>query len=125
MATIITSFDVWAHNLPRIEIYGSEGSLSVPDPNTFGGVVRVKLAKDEAWREVPLTHGTARTAAAWAWPTWRWRSVEGRPHRASGELALHVLDVMESVQEASESGQYVQVRTTCPRPAAMPDTVAG
>ena len=34
---MITSFDVWAHQLPRIEIYGSEGTLSVPDPNTFGG----------------------------------------------------------------------------------------
>ncbi len=43
VATLITSFDVWAHNLPRIEIYGSEGTLSVPDPNTFGGPVKVKL----------------------------------------------------------------------------------
>jgi len=41
VATVITSFDVWAANLPRIEIYGSEGSLSCPDPNTFGGPVRL------------------------------------------------------------------------------------
>ncbi len=57
VATIITSFDVWAANLPCIEIYGSEGSLSVPDPNTFGGPVRIRLAGDKEWREVPLTHG--------------------------------------------------------------------
>ena len=56
VATMIISFDVWAHNLPRIEIYGSEGSLSVPDPNTFGGPVRIRLAGDAEWREVPLTH---------------------------------------------------------------------
>ena len=43
--TIITSFDVWAANLPRIEIYGTEGSLSVPDPNTFGGPVRIRPAR--------------------------------------------------------------------------------
>ena len=57
VATLITSFDVWAANLPRIEIYGSEGSLSVPDPNTFGGPVRIRLAKDRELRDVPLTHG--------------------------------------------------------------------
>ncbi len=125
VATLMMSFDVWAHNLPRIEVYGSEGSLSVPDPNTFGGVVRVKLAKDEAWREVPLTHPHSENSRGLGVSDMALAIVEGRPHRASGELALHVLDLMESVQEASESGQYVQVRTTCPRPAAMPDTVAG
>ena len=44
VGTIITSFDVWAAQLPRIEVYGSAGTLSVPDPNTFGGPVRLRLA---------------------------------------------------------------------------------
>ena len=44
-------FDVWAANLPRIEVYGSEGSLIVPDPNTFGGTVRLRTADDPEWRE--------------------------------------------------------------------------
>src|SRR5438093_11346533 len=57
IGTIITSFDVWAHSLPRIEIYGSEGSLAVPDPNTFGGPVRLRRAGEAEWREMPLTHG--------------------------------------------------------------------
>jgi len=42
VATIVTSFDVWAAEVPRIEIYGSEGTLSLPDPNTFAGPVRVR-----------------------------------------------------------------------------------
>ena len=58
VASLITSFDVWSSNLPRIEIYGSEGSLSVPDPNIFGGVVQVRRAGSDRWSEVPLTHGS-------------------------------------------------------------------
>ena len=50
---------MWNHNLPCIEIYGSEGSLSVPDLNTFGGPVRVRRAGQEDWKEMPLTHSTA------------------------------------------------------------------
>jgi predicted dehydrogenase len=125
VVTTIMSFDIWAHNLPRIEIYGSEGTLGVPDPNTFGGSVRVKLSKDETWREVPLTHPYSENSRGLGASDMALAIREGRPHRASGELALHVLDLMESVQEASESGRYVQVRTTCPRPAAMPDAVVG
>jgi predicted dehydrogenase len=125
VATMVMSFDIWSHNLPRIEIYGSEGTLSVPDPNTFGGVVRIRLAKDEFWRDVPLTHPYSENSRGLGVSDMALAIRDGRPHRASGELALHVLDLMESVQEASDSGQYVRVRTTCARPAAMPDVVPG
>src|SRR5207302_1094262 len=55
--TIITTFDVWAASLPPLEIYGTQGSLSVPDPNGFAGPVRVqRLGELGAWHEVPLTH---------------------------------------------------------------------
>ena len=54
---MITTFDTWHANLPLLEIHGTEGSLSLPDPNTFAGPVRLRLAQDEAWRDVPLTHG--------------------------------------------------------------------
>ena len=43
---------MWAHTLPRIEIYGTEGSLSVPDPNNFGGEVRVRRMGETEWRDV-------------------------------------------------------------------------
>ena len=55
IGTIVTSFDVWASRAPRIEIYGTEGTLSVPDPNNFGGPVVLQRGRDE-WREVSLTH---------------------------------------------------------------------
>ncbi|MBV9852364.1 MAG: Gfo/Idh/MocA family oxidoreductase, partial [Armatimonadetes bacterium] len=55
IGTLATSFDVWAANVPRIEIYGTEGSLDVPDPNTFGGPVRVWQRQTREWRDVPVT----------------------------------------------------------------------
>ena len=54
VATFVMSFDVWHAQLPRIEIYGSEGSLSVPDPNTFGGPVRIRSSADTEWHDVPV-----------------------------------------------------------------------
>lgn len=124
VATVLMSFDIWAHNLPRIEIYGSEGTLSVPDPNTFNGPVRVKLAKDEDWRDVPLTHPYSANSRGLGASDMAQAIVEGRPHRAGGDLAMHVLDLMLAAQEASEAGQYIQVKTVAPRPAPMPENVA-
>lgn len=116
---ILTSFDIWAANLPRIEVYGSEGSLSVPDPNGFGGHVMVRRAGAGEWSEVPLTHsdkvgrgiGVADMAYAITYD---------RPHRVSGELAYHVLEVMDAFERSSESGQHIEM-TSCPsRPALLP-----
>jgi predicted dehydrogenase len=119
VVTFISSFDVWANHLPAIEIYGAEGSLSVPDPNGFGGPVRLFRPENEDWRDLPLTHnphvqrgiGVADMASALR---------SGRPHRASGELAYHVLDVMQSIGEASASGGVVTLASSCARPAALP-----
>ena len=120
VATIITSFDVWAANLPRIEIYGSEGSLSVPDPNTFGGPVRIRLAKDKAWRDVPLTHGYTENSRGLGVADMAGAIREDRPHRASGELAYHVLDVMAAFEDASITGRHVAITSGPPRVAALP-----
>jgi predicted dehydrogenase len=120
VASLLISFDVWAHHLPRLEIYGSEGSLSVPDPNTFGGPVRLKLAGDQEWRDAPLTHGYTENSRGLGASDMALGIAEGRPHRASGQLALHVLDLMESAQEAYETAQYVKLRTSVTRPAPLP-----
>jgi predicted dehydrogenase len=119
VGVIITSFDVAAHVLPNIQVHGSEGSMLVPDPNGFGGPVRVKRVEWNEWREIPLMHPYAEN----------WRGVGvadmaralqgGHPHRASGALAYHVLEVMTSIIE-SEKGRYSNLKTTCARPAPMP-----
>jgi predicted dehydrogenase len=120
VATLITSFDVWAANLPRIEIYGSEGSLSVPDPNTFGGPVRIRQAKDKEWRDVPLTHGYTENSRGLGVADMASAIRAGRPHRASGELAYHVLDVMAAFEEASTAGCHVAITSGPPQVEALP-----
>ena len=119
VGTIVTSFDVWSHNLPRIEIYGSEGSLSVPDPNTFDGPVRVRRAGQQDWHEVPLTH-SADVGRGIGVADMAYGLRSGRPHRASGELAYHVVELMHSFHEASETGSHVMIESQVQRPAALP-----
>lgn len=119
LATMVTSFDVWGHSMPRIEIYGSEGSLSVPDPNTFGGPVRLLRAGSSAWEEVPLTHSdTVRRGIGVA--DMALGIADGTPHRASGELAYHILDVMHSFYDSSDEGHHIQLLSSCEQPAALP-----
>jgi predicted dehydrogenase len=119
VATVITSFDVWASNLPRIEIYGSEGSLSLPDPNTFGGPVRVKSVQDQEWRDVPLLPGRTENSRGLGVSDMAAAIQQDRPHRANGEMGFHVLDLMQSFEEASASGQHIQIQSRCERPAAL------
>jgi len=118
LGTIITSFDVWAHELPWIEVYGTEGTLSVPDPNTFGGPVRIW--RNGEWRQVPLTHRYAENSRGLGVADMAYALRSGRPHRASGELAYHVLDVMQAFHEASQAGKHVELASTCARPAPLP-----
>ncbi len=119
VGTMIMSFDVWSHNLPRIEIYGSEGSLCVPDPNHFRGPVKIRRAGAEDWSEIPLTHSSdVERGIGVADMAYAIRS--GRPHRASGDLAYHVLDVMLAVDDASQSGRHIDIASTVERPAPLP-----
>jgi predicted dehydrogenase len=120
VATIITSFDVWPTELPWIEIYGTEGSLRVPDPNTFGGPVRVRQGRTREWLDVPLTHGSTSNSRGLGPADLATGLRSGRPHRASGALALHVLDTMESILAASDRGTHVELTSTCDRPAPLP-----
>jgi predicted dehydrogenase len=119
IGTIIQSFDVWSHNLPRIEVYGTEGSLVVPDPNGFTGPVMVRRAGAKEWSSVPLTHSdTIGRGIGVADMAYAIRS--GRKHRVSGDLAYHVLDVMCSFEEASKTCKHVDIKSTVAKPAALP-----
>jgi predicted dehydrogenase len=113
------SFDVHGHSHLPIEIYGTDGSLQIPDPNFFGGPVRL-LQKGDRWTDVPLTHGfgdgnyrilgVADMASAIR---------SDRPHRASDEIALHTVEVMEAIVSGGESGNGVPVNSRCERPRAL------
>ena len=120
VGTLITSFDVWASQLPRIEVYGAEGTLSVPDPNTFGGPVHIRRAGSDVWSEVPLTHGYSENSRGLGLADMAAAIRSGRPHRASGELAYHVLDCMQAFLDASDENRHVELASTCERPASLP-----
>ncbi len=119
IGTMLMSFDVYGANLPRIEIYGTTGSLSVPDPNTFGGEVKVKMGRND-WAAVPLTHGYRDNFRGVGASDLASAFLHRRAARASGELARHVVDVMQACLETAERGKAVEIASTAERPAPLP-----
>ncbi len=118
--SITTSFDVWVHRQGNMEIYGSEGSLVVPDPNRFGGTVSLARGRDP-WTDVPLSHGFADGNLRIVGLADFARAIRARrPHRCNGEVAFHVLEVMEAFQESGKARRAVKINSRCERPAALP-----
>jgi len=120
IGTIITSFDVWHATLPRIEIYGTNGSISVPDPNSFGGPVLVRRYNAAQWTEIPLTHGYTENSRGAGVADMAYALQSGRPHRANGELAFHVLEIMHGFHDASREGRHYELSSSCKRPDSLP-----
>lgn len=126
------SWDIWKHARLPIEIYGAEGSLLNPDPNFFGGPTRIS-ARNGDWRDLdlsahPFGAPTRKNNAGGDVADYRMVGVfdlacaiaAGRPHRASGDLALHVLEVMEALERSSVEGRRIRIATICERPAPVP-----
>lgn len=120
IGTIITSFDVWSHQLPHIEVYGTEGTLIAPDPNSFGGPVFMCSAQAREWREVPHTHGFTENSRGMGAADMAHAMRTGHTPRASGELAYHVLDIMEAIHDSSREERHITLSSTCERPAPLP-----
>ena len=130
VGTLVTSFDVAvsagaALNLydaggALLEIQGTTGTVSMPDPNMFGGPVRIRRLGEPGWRDVPLTHAHTGNSRGLGVADLAYALRTGRPHRAHGEMAYHVLDAMHAVLEASRSGQHIILSSTCERPAPLP-----
>ena len=120
VGTIIMSFDVWAAQLPRIEIYGSTGTLSVPDPNTFDGPVKIFRQGDQDWSQVPLTHGYTSNSRGLGVADMAYAIRSGREHRANGQLTYHVLEAMHAFHQASHQEKTITLKSTCRKPAPLP-----
>lgn len=116
---ITTSFDVWHSKLPCIVVHGSEGSMIVPDPNGFGGEIYLRSKTDPDWELKSLTHGFAENSRGLGVLDIAYAIAEDRPHRASGELAFHVLDTMHAFEEASRAGRHVLLESEVAQPKAM------
>lgn len=120
VVAVTTSFDVWQHRHGNMEIYGSEGTLVVPDPNRFGGTVSLAKRR-EPWADVPLSHGFADGNFRILGLADMARAIRaGRPHRCDAALAFHVLEVMEAFGRSSDEGRGVAIESRCERPAPLP-----
>jgi predicted dehydrogenase len=130
--SLSTSWDVWKHRRLPFEIYGTEGSMLVPDPNFFGGTPQI-TERDSDWQELDISahpfrepNRTLRSGAQVA----DYRIIglldmatalrQGRPHRANGDLALHVLEVLDAFERSSVEGRHVMIETPCERPEPLP-----
>jgi len=118
--TVLTSFEVYRHGHSPIEIYGSEGTLQVPDPNTFDGPVRVFRDGYDDWKIAPLSHIYTENSRSIGVADMACAMQSGRKHRANGELANHVLEIMLAFDKSSQLCKKVDLVTTCERPAALP-----
>ena len=118
LVTVIMSFDTQKPQPPLLELHGTDGSLSVPDPNGTGGPVRVFTPGEKDWSEVPLAYppnarmfGVVDMVAG----------IEaGRPHRASGQLALHVLEVMHAFSQSGREDRHIEIVADTDRPTILP-----
>lgn len=123
IGTFVTSFDVQASTLPRIEIYGTEGTLSVPDPNGFGGPVRLKHVNNEEWHEISLACSSVEPGRGLGVAEMALAIEENRPHRANSQVAAHVLDIMQSIHESVVAGRHVSIQTQCEQPELLEENL--
>jgi predicted dehydrogenase len=118
-ATLVASFEAGAHSANELQLHGTDGALALPDPNYFGGALRIKRG-DGDWQDVPYEARGAREARGIGLEDLVLAIAEHRPHRASGRLALHVLDAATSMLRAAAEGRTVEVATRCERPQPLP-----
>lgn len=133
LASFMASWDVQRHQHNPMEIYGTEASLVVPDPNFFGGDCRIGR-RDGDWETV----GPGNLAFAEPnWSTQRETEVanhriigaidmvyairNNRPHRASLEFALHTLEIIEALALSADHHTHVDIESTCERPETVPE----
>ena len=131
IVTIGASWDVASHGHHNIELYGTEGTVYVPDPNFFGGDITITDIAGAKTKVEPWEHpfGKANQDVGGSNPRANYRTAgladmmaaieAGRPARCGLDVALHAVDVMTSLLKAGESGQVLTLSTTCERPAAL------
>jgi predicted dehydrogenase len=145
VGNINMSFDVWRSNLPGIEIYGTEGTLFVPDPNMFEGPVKVFLKKDiipqikagksfmekiiamvgpdsaKHLKVVPLEFPAEKNMRGFGVSDMAQAIMDSRPHRVNGDIAKHVVEAMTAFETCERTDALYQMTTSCDRPMPLPE----
>ena len=132
------SFDVIAHQRNHIELYGSKGSMIVPDPNMFGGSVYVCNKLGNPWKEyktnkmhlgkINIRSQSSRANESPTNANYRGAglaemaySIENKkPNKCNGELSLHVLDIIQSTMKACKTNKPQSIKTSCKKPKSFP-----
>lgn len=122
IGTIITSFDVQATQTPFIEIYGTEGSISVPDPNTFAGPVKLNRKGTDQWVEQELVSKAVENLRGLGIADMAEAILNRRQHRASGNLAFHVLEIMHGFHESASLGKHYEMQSSYTWPELQEET---
>lgn len=121
IGNIIMSFDVYGSTLPRIEIYGTKGTLIVPDPNTFGGEILLKQNFDKEFHTYPLINRFSENSRGIGISDMAYCLISNSSENcASGNLALHVLEIMEKIQESNDIHKEIDLLSFCERPKISP-----
>ena len=116
VSTVTLSFERWASRVPEFEVYGTRGTIAVPDPNYFSGTPQVWTIDDPDWRTVDALAGYPDAGRGVGVADLASALAAGTPPRASGELGLHVLEIMEAILVAGAEHGSVPIRSTVERP---------
>jgi predicted dehydrogenase len=120
IATLTTSFDFPQREHAHLEVHGTDGTLVCNDPNHFGGLIRVFKPDQNVPFELASSHPFAENSRGLGVAEMVHAIHAGRPHRASGELAYHVLEVMHASLESAREGRRVDILSCPARPISLP-----
>jgi predicted dehydrogenase len=120
LCQVVATSDVHPTQLPNIEIYGTDGSLRLPDPNYFPGPVLLRHPDKEEWVELECQHPYNQDSRGVGVADMAVAIRNGRPHRANGEMGAHVVDVINALHESWDEGRRIDLATTCAQPAPLP-----
>jgi len=116
---LVTSFDVWHTSLPFMEIYGTEGTMLVPDPNGYNGSIQIKKKGGTEWLDQPIVYMYTENSRGIGVSEMAQAIIRGEKHRANEEMAFHVLDIMHSILESAMEGRHISLTSTCDKPEQM------
>ena len=112
--------DVYDTGLPHIEIYGTKGSLRCIDPNNFPGPIYLRRPESAELVQLECVHGYNQNSRGIGVADMAIAIKTGRPHRASGEMAAHVVEIINALHSTAEQGGWHEMQTTCAQPKALP-----
>jgi predicted dehydrogenase len=119
VGTIFTTFDVYYKQQARFEIYGTKGTLIVPDPNTFGGPIQLLRPEDGEYKEMPLLYDYKENSRGLGLADMAKALETGRDYRANYHLTQHVLEILTSFEKSSQEGCYHPLETHYERTLPM------